>query len=233
MICFKNVSKWYQSAKSISAVNPSYPLQHLPKALSRINFSVAPQEMVFLTGHSGAGKSTILKLIMKIENPNQGEIFVNKKNITHLGTREIAKHRQQIGIVFQNPLLIKTRKIFDNVAMPLWISGFKPAEIKKRTHAALDKVGLLTKEKLLPGDLSSGEQQRIGIARAIVNKPLILLADEPTGNLDAELSLEIMQLFSAFNQAGVTVIIATHNVPLMAAFSKRLIALDKGEMATA
>src|SRR5262249_42876820 len=154
-------------------------------------------EIAFLTGHSGAGKTTILKLILQIEKTRQGQIFIMDKNLQQLSKRHIPLFRRQMGVVFQNPLLLPERNIFENVAIPLHLIGFRPKEIKKRVHAALDKLGLLAKAKLSPLALSCGEQQRVGIARAIVHKPPLILADEPTGNLDPELSLEVMHLFEA------------------------------------
>lgn len=187
-------------------------------------------EMVFLTGHSGAGKTTLLKLIMRIESVNGGQIFVDNRNLQRLTEKQIALHRRNIGMIFQNPHLLPNQTIFQNIALPLIISGYRHQEIKRRVRAALDKVGLLNKENALPLELSIGEQQRTGIARAIVNKPPILLADEPTGNLDPDLSMEIMHLFAAFNRVGVTVLIATHDLALIAPLNYRVITLKSGRL---
>lgn len=213
MIEFINVAKEYEAHT----------------ALTHVTFSIAKGEMAFLTGHSGAGKTTVLKLAMHIEKPTRGKIHINQRNLSHLSKRELPLHRRRIGMVYQNPQLLMNHTIFDNIAVPLLIQGFREREIKRRVHAALDKVGLLTKEKVYPGALSCGEQQRIGIARAVVCKPDILLADEPTGNLDPELSLEILRLFEAFHAVGVTVLIATHDLSLIAQMPYRMIALHNGQ----
>lgn len=197
-------------------------------ALSNVSFSIQPSEMVFLTGHSGAGKSTVLKLIMKIESPTRGQIRVNQHNLSKLSKRHIPLLRRQIGMIYQNPQLISNRTVFDNIALPLQIQGYRDREIKRRVHAALDKVGLLSKEKCVPDALSCGEQQRIGVARAVVNKPNILLADEPTGNLDPYLSMEMLKLFEAFRAVGVTVLVATHDLSLIAQMPYRIITLQNG-----
>lgn len=197
-------------------------------ALSSVSFSIEPSEMVFLTGHSGAGKSTILKLIMKIESPTRGQIRVNQHTLSKLSKRHIPLLRRQIGMIYQNPQLIQSRTVFDNIALPLQIQGYRDREIKRRVHAALDKVGLLSREKCFPDALSCGEQQRIGVARAVVNKPDILLADEPTGNLDPYLSMEMLKLFEAFHAVGVTVLIATHDLSLIAQMPYRMITLQNG-----
>ena len=196
--------------------------------LSDISLSLSDSEMAFLTGHSGAGKSTLLRLIAGIEKPNRGKIIINGKNIARLQTIEKPHLRRRIGLIFQQPRLLSNRSVFDNVALPLQISGFVAKEIAPRVRAALDKVGLRTKEKLNPQLLSAGEQQRVGIARAIINRPLILLADEPTGNLDPQLSLEIMKLFAEFNRVGVTALIASHNLELVRHFGYRIISLNNG-----
>ncbi len=198
-------------------------------ALSNVSFSVKPGEMVFLTGHSGAGKSTVLKLAMHIESPSRGQIHINHHNLSRLTKHHIPLLRGRIGMVYQNPQLLQNHTVFDNVALPLVMSGYRHREMKRRVQAALDKVGLLSKEKLFPAALSSGEQQRVGIARAVVNKPDILLADEPTGNLDPELSMEVLRLFSAFHAVGVTVLIATHDLSLVAQMSCPIITLQNGE----
>ena len=199
-------------------------------ALSQITCQINKGEMVFLTGHSGAGKSTLLKLIMQIEKPSRGNIFISNKNLNRLTERQIPYYRRQIGMVFQNPRLLTNRTIFDNIALPLIISGTAPREVSRRVRAALHKVNLHGKENCLPIQLSYGEQQRVGIARAVVNKPQILLADEPTGNLDPDLATEIMTLFSSFNEVGVTVLIATHNLNIIQNQSYRIMTLEKGTL---
>ncbi|EKD77528.1 MAG: hypothetical protein ACD_42C00305G0004 [uncultured bacterium] len=212
MIEFNNVAKEYSGHT----------------ALSNVSFSIKSSEMVFLTGHSGAGKSTVLKLAMQIESPTRGQIQVNQHNLSRLSKKQIPSLRRRIGMIYQNPQLINTRTVFDNIALPLEIQGYRTREMRRRVHAALDKVGLLSKEKYYPDALSCGEQQRIGIARAVVNKPDILLADEPTGNLDPQLSIEILRLFEAFHAVGVTVLIATHDLSLIAQMPYRMITLHNG-----
>lgn len=201
-------------------------------ALKRISFELSQGEMAFLTGHSGAGKSTLLKLIMAMEHSSQGQILYEGKNLSRLGRHGIPYHRRRIGVVFQNHSLLFDRSVFDNVALPLAISGADPKEIARRVRAALDKVGLLHRETHNPIVLSGGEQQRVGIARAVVHKPDLLLADEPTGNLDPQLSAEIMNLFREFNSVGVTVLIATHDLPLVRDFGLREIVLSEGRIAS-
>ena len=210
------------------SVSKRYPGGH--EALRNLSFTVDRGEMVFLTGHSGAGKSTLLKLIMVMERPSAGQVLVNGKNLRSLPNRHIPDLRRHIGVVFQNHQLLFDRSVFDNVALPLVIAGYKPREIGRRVRAALDKVGLLSKERQMPITLSGGEQQRVGIARAVVNKPAILLADEPTGNLDPQLSAEIMQLFRQFNQVGVTVLIASHDLALIARLPYRMMTLRQGSL---
>ncbi len=214
MLRFTNVSKSY----------------HDHHALIDVNFHLDKGEMAFLTGHSGAGKTTLLKLTTLIESPTRGQIFVDDHNLNRLSKRQVPFLRRNIGMIFQNPQLLPQRTIFENVAIPLVISGFQQREIQRRVRAALDKVGLLDKEKHYPSALSTGEQQRVGIARAIVNKPSLVLADEPTGNLDPELSAEIIRLFEAFNQVGVTVLIATHDLSLIAPLNYRLMTLKEGQL---
>lgn len=210
-------------------VSKRYPGGH--EALSRLSFEIDRAEMVFLTGHSGAGKSTLLKLIMLMERPSQGQVFVNNQNLNRLTSRQIPQLRRQVGVVFQNHQLLFDRSVYDNVALPLVIEGYNPAEAGRRVRAALDKVGLLNKEKQNPIVLSGGEQQRVGIARAVVNKPKLLLADEPTGNLDPALSAEIMSLFQQFNDVGVTVMVASHDLALIRRMNKRVLGLANGELA--
>jgi cell division transport system ATP-binding protein len=199
-------------------------------ALMNVSFEMESGEMAFLTGHSGAGKSTLLKLIMLIERPTRGQILVGNRNLLRIRSSQIPYLRRQIGVVFQNHQLLFDRTVFDNVALPLQISGVPIKDHGKRVRAALAKVDLLHKEKDNPMALSGGEQQRVGIARAVVNKPAILLADEPTGNLDPELSAEIMRLFVDFNQVGVTVLIATHDISLIESINCPVMALDHGRL---
>lgn len=202
------------------------------EALKNVSFQIPRGEMMFLTGRSGAGKSTLLKLVMMMEKPTRGQIVVNGHNLTKMNVGKVPYLRREIGVVFQNHQLLFDRTVFDNVAIPLLIHGYQPREIGRRVRAALDKVGLLSKEKLNPVALSGGEQQRVGIARAVVHRPPILLADEPTGNLDPELAGEIMRLFGEFNQVGVTVLIASHDLPLIARLPYRMLTLRDGEMVT-
>ncbi len=200
-------------------------------ALSQIDFSLEKGEMAFLTGHSGAGKSTMISLIAMNERPTAGSIIVNGYDLNKLKHKHYPKYRRNIGIIFQSPHLLKDRNVFANVALPLQIQGVSSAIVKKRVHAALDMVSLLNKEKMLPQHLSGGEQQRVGIARAIVHKPDLLLADEPTGNLDLELATEVMNIFSNLNQAGVSALIATHDLALIAKSKNRIVVLKGGRIA--
>jgi cell division transport system ATP-binding protein len=200
------------------------------EALRQVSFNLPAGELTFLTGHSGAGKSTLLKLIMMIERPSQGTITVKGQDLSQLGQRHIPYLRRHIGMVHQAHHLLFDRTVFDNVALPLIISGQRTQDIGRRVRAALDKVGLLHKEKLMPEELSGGEQQRIGIARAVVNKPPLLLADEPTGNLDPALSAEIMDLFEDFTRVGTSVLIATHDLALIAQYQHRLLTLNQGQL---
>jgi cell division transport system ATP-binding protein len=201
------------------------------EALAGVSFQIHSGELAFLTGHSGAGKSSILKLIALIERPSRGQVFVNDRDTASIKPRGIPEFRRLIGVVFQDHKLLHDRPVADNVALPLVIAGVPKRENDKRVRAALDQVGLLTKEKCRPLELSTGEQQRVGIARAVAAKPKLLIADEPTGNLDPDLALEIMQLFKRFNDVGVTVLIATHDVHLIDRFSARRIVLDDGRVA--
>ncbi len=200
-------------------------------ALRDINLRIEAGEMAFITGHSGAGKSTLLRLITAIERPTRGEAAVNGKDLTKLPRRRIPYFRREIGVVFQDHKLLFDRTVYDNVALPLIVTGADDKEIPKRVRAALEMVGLLDKERMLPVTLSGGEQQRVGIARAVVNKPPLLLADEPTGNLDSKLSDEILDLFLDFHHHGVTVLIATHDLHLIDRARRRVIELDHGELA--
>jgi cell division transport system ATP-binding protein len=213
MIRFDNVTK-------------RFPGGH--EGLSNVSFHLEKGEMSFLTGHSGAGKSTLLKLIALIERSTRGQIVVNNQNLNHVPRRGIPFVRRNIGVIFQNNNLLHDRTVFDNVALPLVIAAYPRQEIGRRVRAALDKVGLLGKERLFPATISSGEQQRVGIARAVVNRPPLLLADEPTGNLDPELSQEIMTLFEQFNQVGVTILVATHDLELVSRMDYRRLILKQG-----
>ncbi|ROR34240.1 cell division ATP-binding protein FtsE [Inmirania thermothiophila] len=200
------------------------------EALSEVSFHLARGEMAFLTGHSGAGKSTLLKLVAGIERATRGQIVVDGENITRLPRRRLPHLRRKIGIIFQDHRLLYDRTVFDNVALPLVIDGLGHREIARRVRAALDKVGLLGKERLNPVVLSGGEQQRVGIARAVVARPPLLIADEPTGNLDPELSAEIMALFCRFNEVGVTVLVASHDLGLIRRLGRRILRLDHGRL---
>ena len=200
------------------------------EALRQVSLELQRGEMTFLTGHSGAGKSTLLKLIALIERATQGQVLFEGRNLGRLSRAEIPYHRRKIGVVFQNHTLLFDRTVFDNVALPLRVAGGDPREIARRVRAALDKVGLLAKERLNPIVLSGGEQQRVGIARAVVHKPDLLLADEPTGNLDLELSRDIFSLFREFNRVGVTILLATHDLPLVREFNCRRIELQQGRI---
>lgn len=213
---------------NFNKVNKTYPGGFL--ALKQVSFNLESGEMAFLTGHSGAGKSTLLKLISLMEKPSFGSIQVNHTELSTIKYKQIPYVRRGIGMIFQSHNLLKDRTVFDNVALPLIIEGVSHSEIKKRVATALDKVHLTTKAKCYPHMLSGGEQQRVGIARAIVNKPPILLADEPTGNLDPKLSLDIISLFEEFNAAGVTVLIATHDLGLIARMKYRTLTLKDGTM---
>jgi cell division transport system ATP-binding protein len=200
------------------------------EALHDLSFELESGEMAFLTGRSGAGKSTLLKLVGLIERPTRGSVVVNGRDLAALSRRQIPYYRRELGIIFQDHHLLPDRTVFDNVAMPLIVSGMRRPEIGRRVRAALDQVGLLDKERVLPVALSGGEQQRVGIARAVVGRPSVLLADEPTGNLDPDLSREIMQLFRRFHQVGVTLLIATHDIALITAMPYRTLTLDQGRL---
>lgn len=202
-------------------------------ALHDVSFELERGEMAFLTGHSGAGKSTLLKLLTAIERPSSGRIVVGSTELSGLSSNQVALFRQSIGIVFQNHLLLPDKNIFENVALPLKVCGFGRKEIVKRVHAALDTVKLLDRAFDMPAVLSGGEQQRVGIARAVVNRPTVLFADEPTGNLDFALGLEIMRLFERFHDVGVTVLIATHNSALIECHPHRILRLASGQLVNA
>lgn len=198
------------------------------EALADLTAEFAEGSMTFLTGHSGAGKSTFLKLLLCLDLPTRGQILVNGINVTQMSAARLASYRQHLGAVFQDHHLLGHRSVYDNVALPLRISGMREKDIARRVRAALSRVSLLEKERQFPRYLSTGEQQRVGIARAVVTRPKILLADEPTGNLDPELSRDIMKLFEQFNQVGTTVIVASHDRDLIESMGRRIIELDKG-----
>ena len=215
MIRFENVQKRYTSGR---------------EALSGVTFALGKGEMAFLTGPSGAGKSTLLKLIALIERPTRGTVLVNNQNTARVPRRRIPGFRQRIGVVFQDHKLLYDRSVFENVALPLIIAGLKPRDIGRRARAALDQVGLLDRERHGPITLSTGEQQRVGIARAVASRPDVVIADEPTGNLDPDLSLEIMRLFERFNDVGVTLLIATHDLELIDRLPHRRLQLVAGKL---
>lgn len=215
MIRFDKVSKRYEGGH---------------EALSQLTFEVAQGEMAFVTGHSGAGKSTLLKLLALIERPSLGAVSLDGLDLARIGRAGIPKLRRSLGMVFQEHRLLMDRSVFANVQLPLVIGGVPPPERGRRVRAALEKVGLLDYERQLPASLSAGEQQRVGIARAIVAKPSVLIADEPTGNLDPQLAFEIMNLFAEFQQVGATVLIASHDLPLIKRMKKRVIVLDHGRL---
>ena len=215
MITFEHVSKRYPGGTS---------------ALLDINFHLDSGEMVFLTGHSGAGKSTLLRLILMLEQATRGQVLVDGRNLGKTSPRLVPQVRQRIGMIFQDHKLLSDKTVFDNVSLPLMIAGLRYGDIRKRVRAALDKVGLLGKEKSWPLTLSGGEQQRVGIARAIVSMPPILLADEPTGNLDPQLSIELFALFRQLNEQGTTVIIASHDLTLIRSMDERVLVLSDGRL---
>ncbi|MGH8219477.1 MAG: cell division ATP-binding protein FtsE [Steroidobacteraceae bacterium] len=215
MIVFDHVVKRYPNGR---------------EALAGVSFRIDAGEMVFLTGRSGAGKSTVLKLIALIERPTRGTVLVGGKNLGALAGRHVPAHRRSIGVVFQDHRLLPDRPVYDNVALPLIVAGFPLKETDKRVRAALDQVGLLGKEQLAPPELSVGEQQRVGIARAVVSKPAMLICDEPTGNLDRELAIEVMRLLKRFQSVGVTVIVATHDMHSVRELAQRTLVLDAGRI---
>lgn len=216
MISFKDVHKRYPNGR---------------EALSGLSIEIGTGEMAFLTGHSGAGKSTVLKLIALLERPTRGKVVVGGHDTATVRPRGIPLYRRQIGVVFQDNKLLAERPVYDNVALPLAIAGVPRREMDRRVRAALDQVGLLGREANLPIELSAGEQQRVGIARAVIAKPPLLIADEPTGNLDPDLALEVMNLFRRFNDVGVTVVIATHDVHLIDRMGLRRIHIEQGRLA--
>ena len=215
MIQFDNVSKRYPGSDEI---------------LKNISFKIDAGEFVFITGHSGAGKSTLLKLIAATELPTRGTVLVANQNVSQLKPWAVPFLRRRFGLIFQDHKLLFDRNCFENVILPLRINGIAEQEAAKRVRAALDKVGLLNKEKAMPITLSGGEQQRLAIARAVVSRPTILLADEPTGNLDADYAAEIMDIFNAFHQVGVTVIMSTHDALGMSSSKNRVLHLNQGTL---
>ena len=215
MIKFDNVGKRYPGGQ---------------EALREVTFAIEPGELVFLTGHSGAGKSTVLRLVSLVDRATRGTVTVVDRNLAQVGKRGVPGLRRLIGQVFQDHRLLTDRTIFDNVALPLVIAGVRRTELEKRVRSALDRVGLLARERALPTMLSAGEQQRVGIARAIVAKPPVVLADEPTGNLDPQLAAEIMGMFDLLAQGGITVLVASHDLHLVQKLKKRVLVLDHGKL---
>ncbi|MDH3788430.1 MAG: cell division ATP-binding protein FtsE [Xanthomonadales bacterium] len=213
MITFERVTKQYEGGST---------------ALRDVSFHLDSGEMVFLTGHSGAGKSTLLRLVLMLEQATRGQVLVDGHNLSRMPMRQAPRIRRNVGMIFQDHKLLKDKTVFDNVSLPLMIAGLRYQDIRKRVRAALDKVGLLSKEKSWPLTLSGGEQQRVGIARAIVGMPPVLLADEPTGNLDPELSRELFGLFRQLNEQGVTVLIASHDLALIRSMGQRVLVLSQG-----
>lgn len=216
MIRFERVSKTYPGGS---------------RALADISFSIERGSMVFLTGHSGAGKSTVLRLVMMLDRPSRGQVFVHEKNLGQIPDRSAPLVRRSTGMIFQDHKLLSNKTVADNVALPLLIAGLRYPDIRKRVRAALDKVGLLEKEQSWPLSLSGGEQQRVGIARAIVSMPPLLLADEPTGNLDPKLSRDLFALFDDISRHGTTVLIASHDLELIREMRKRVLVLSSGRLA--
>ena len=200
------------------------------EALGEVSFEVEAGEMMFVTGHSGAGKSTLLRLLALIERPSEGRIEAFGQDLSKVRRRQLPAYRRRLGLVFQDHRLLVDRNAFENIALPMVLDGFGADEIAPRVARALDQVGLGGRERALPSELSTGEQQRLGIARALVAKPQLLLADEPTGNLDPKLATEIMALFVSLKEQGTTVIIASHDLPLIQRMRKRTLVLDRGRM---
>jgi len=213
---FDNVSKQYSGGQ---------------QALREVSFEVGAGEMLFLTGHSGAGKTTLLKLIHLAERPSRGAVLFGQQNLLRVRGRKVAMHRRNVGVVFQDHRLLADRSVADNVALPLLLQGLRRAEINKRVRAVLDRVSLGARAQALPTQLSAGEQQRVGIARAIVGEPALLVADEPTGNLDPTLSAEIMALFEALPERGTSVLVASHDLALVKRMKKRVLVLNQGQLA--
>ncbi|KIQ97696.1 cell division ATP-binding protein FtsE [Lysobacter sp. A03] len=212
---FDNVSKHYEGGR---------------KALEDVSFEVAEGEMLFLTGHSGAGKSTLLKLIHLAERPTRGTVLFGERNLQRVRGSKVALHRRGVGVVFQDHRLLADRSVADNVALPLLLQGLRRQEIVKRVRAVLDRVSLGARAQALPSQLSAGEQQRVGIARAIVGEPPLLVADEPTGNLDPTLSAEIMTLFESLPERGTSVLVASHDLALVKRMRKRVLVLNQGRL---
>ncbi len=215
MISFKRVSKSYGKDN---------------KALRDVSFEVESGEMLFLTGHSGAGKTTILRLLMMMQESSYGQICVNGKDIKTIKVKDVHKYRLNIGMIFQDHRLLDNKTVLENVALPLQIRGYSDSFSFKSARAALQQVSIGEKADFYPQELSSGQQQRVGIARAFVSKPSLILADEPTGNLDPDLSLELMHIFEELNKQGMTIIIASHDLFLIKRLQKRVLVLDKGEL---
>ncbi|PJK09047.1 cell division ATP-binding protein FtsE [Lysobacteraceae bacterium NML95-0200] len=212
---FDNVSKRYAGGQD---------------ALVEVSFAVAEGEMLFITGHSGAGKSTLLKLIQLAERPSRGAVLFQEKNLLKVRGRQVALHRRDVGVVYQNHLLLAERSVLENVSLPLILRGLRREEIGRRARAILARLGLAGRENALPGQLSAGEQQRVGIARALVGEPRLLVADEPTGNLDPTLAEEIMALFAELPQRGTSVLVASHDLALVKRMRKRVLVLDRGRL---
>ncbi len=215
LLRFDNVSKQYPGGQA---------------ALTDVSFSVARGEMLFVTGHSGAGKSTLLKLIQLAERPSRGAVLMNERNLRNVDGRGVAMHRREIGVVYQDHRLLTDRSVSENVGLPLILRGVRRDDIRKRVRAMLDRLGIGTRGDALPGQLSAGEQQRVGIARALVGEPALLVADEPTGNLDPTLSAEIMTLFAALPERGTSVLVASHDLALVKRMKKRVLVLDHGKL---
>lgn len=213
---FDNVSKRYAGGQD---------------ALSEVSFEVQPGEMLFVTGHSGAGKSTLLKLIQLAERPSRGAVLFDDRNLLKVRGRKVAMHRRDVAVVYQNHLLLTDRSVYENVALPLILRGIRRGEIGKRVRSIVERMGLGGREKALPTQLSAGEQQRVGIARALVGEPRLLVADEPTGNLDPSLSAEIMELFASLPERGTSVLVASHDLGLVKRMRKRVLVLDHGKLA--
>lgn len=213
---FDNVSKRYAGGQD---------------ALSEVSFEVQPGEMLFVTGHSGAGKSTLLKLIQLAERPSRGAVLFDDRNLLKVRGRKVAMHRRDVAVVYQNHLLLTDRSVYENVALPLILRGMRRGEIGKRVRSIVERMGLGGREKALPTQLSAGEQQRVGIARALVGEPRLLVADEPTGNLDPSLSAEIMELFASLPERGTSVLVASHDLGLVKRMKKRVLVLDHGKLA--
>ncbi|HEX5662133.1 MULTISPECIES: cell division ATP-binding protein FtsE [unclassified Lysobacter] len=209
-------------------VSKQYPGGHV--ALADVSFEIAQGEMLFITGHSGAGKSTLLKLIHLSERPSRGAVLFGERNLLKVRGGRIPLHRREVGVVFQDHRLLTDRSVFENIALPLVLRGMRRAEIGKRVRSALERLGLGARERALPTQLSAGEQQRVGIARAVVGEPRLLVADEPTGNLDPTLSAEIMALFSSLPERGTSVLVASHDLGLVKRMKKRVLVLDHGHL---